>query len=47
MNIEKGRNSITYCGPVIWNALSNSLREEEKLDIFKKKLYLPQYPGHF
>ena len=38
MNTEKGRNSITYCGPIIWNAPSNSLREEDKLVILKKKL---------
>ena len=24
MNTEKGRNSVTYRGPIIWNALSNS-----------------------
>ena len=31
MNTEKGRNSVTYHGPIIWNAPSNSLREEVKL----------------
>ena len=38
MNTEKGRNSVTYRGPTIWNALSNNLREENKLVSFKKKL---------
>ena len=38
MNTERGRNSVTYRGPIVWNALSNSLREEDKLVSFKKKL---------
>ena len=38
MNTEKGRNTVTYHGPIIWNALSNSLREEDKPVSFKKKL---------
>ena len=39
MDTEKGRNSVTYRGPMIWNALSTqSLREEDKLVSFKKKL---------
>ena len=38
MNTEKGRNSVTYRGPIIWNALSNRLREENKLVSFKKTL---------
>ena len=38
MNTEKGRNSVTYRGPIRWNALSNSLREEDKLVSFIKKL---------
>ena len=38
MNTERGRNSVTYRGPIVWNALSNSLREEDKLVSFEKKL---------
>ena len=38
MNTERGRNSVTYRGPIVWNALSNSLREEDKLVSFKKNL---------
>ena len=38
MNTERGRNSVTYRGPILRNALSNSLREEDKLVSFKKKL---------
>ena len=38
MNTERGRNSVTYRGPIVWNALRNSLREEDKLVSFRKKL---------
>ena len=41
MNTEKSRNFGTYHGwrgPIIWNALSNNLREGDKLVSFKKKL---------
>ena len=48
MNTEKGRNSVTYHGPIIWNALSNSLREEVKLELQKEiKNQLKNFGANF
>ena len=48
MNTEKGRNFVTYHGPIIWNALSNSLREEVKLELQKEiKNQLKNFGANF